>query len=203
MPTICDTYERKLTLPFPRRSVDARHKGEAIKAHLLQEAGEAIAEGVIVMKKFLIAGIAALALVPSVASAQPYNGQQQHRQDARDYRPDPRDVRQNDRDVRRPAVDPRHDSRQEARWDYGREARDYNRANPWRAAPFKYQKFKAGSSIRPAYFARNYVINDYQRFRWSAPRVNERWVRHYDDALLVNVRSGRVVKVVYNAFRYR
>lgn len=154
------------------------------------------------MKKFLIAGIAALTLIPSVVAAQPSQGP---RHDGRDYRQDQRDHR-DQRDVRRPNVEPqRHvqPPRHEARWDYGREVRDYNRGNPWRAAPFKYQRFKAGSSIRPAYFARPYVIHNFQRFRWDAPKVNQRWVRHYDDALLVNVRSGRVVKVVRNAFRYR
>lgn len=155
------------------------------------------------MKKFLIAGIAALTLVPTVVVAQPYQAQQRH--DGRDYRHDQRDQRDQG-DVRRPTVEPKRDiqpPRHEARWEYGREVRDYNRANPWRSAPFKYQRFKSGSSIRPAYFARPYVIHDFQRFRWAAPKVNERWVRHYDDALLVNVRSGRVVKVVQNAFRYR
>jgi Ni/Co efflux regulator RcnB len=156
------------------------------------------------MKKFLIAGIAAITLIPATVVAQPYQGQQQQRHDARDQRHDTRDQRHDNRTTRAPvqetkryAPPPQH----EARWDYSREVRDYKRDNPWRAAPFKYQRFKAGSSIRPAYFAHQYVIRDSARFRWDAPRVNQRWVRHYDDALLVNVRSGRVVKVVRNAFR--
>lgn len=138
------------------------------------------------MKKFLIAGLAALTLIPSTAMAQPYHAQS--RQDVREER---RDVREAKRDLK------------EARWDYQREVREYNRERPWRAAPFKYQHFKAGAIVRPVYYGRNYVVNDWRRFRWDAPRANQQWVRHYNDALLVNTRTGRVVKVIPNAFRYR
>jgi Predicted integral membrane protein len=138
------------------------------------------------MKKFLIVGLAALSLIPSTAMAQPYHAQS--RQDVREER---RDVREAKRDLN------------EARWDYQREVREYNRERPWRAAPFKYQRFKAGAIVRPVYYGRNYVVNDWRRFRWDAPRANQQWVRHYNDALLVNTRTGRVVKVIPNAFRYR
>ncbi len=143
------------------------------------------------MNKFFLAGLTALALVPASAMAQP-----QHRSDRNDVREERRDVREAQRDVR----DARRDVR-EQRWEYRNEVRDYNRARPWRAAPFKYQRFQVGASIRPNYYGRNYVISDYRRFRWDAPRANQQWVRHYDDALLVNTRTGRVVKVINNAFR--
>ena len=130
------------------------------------------------MKKLILASLAALAIIPSAAMAQPRapSGAQagMHR--------DHRDVRDN-------------------RQDHQRVVRDYNRANPWRAAPFRYTRFKAGARIQPSYYGSRYVVNDYQRFHWGRPGANERWVRHYDDALLVNTRSGRVVKVIYNAFR--
>lgn len=144
------------------------------------------------MKKLILASLAALALIPSAAmaqsSGQPRHDQRQVQRDVRDVRDARRDVRQDQRDLRN------------ARWDYASEVRSYNRAHPWRAN-FRYERFRPGAQIRPAYYSRNYVITDYARFRWARPGVNQQWVRHYNDALLVNVRTGRVVKVHYNAFR--
>jgi Ni/Co efflux regulator RcnB len=154
-------------------------------------------------KKLILASLAALVLVPSTAMAQPAP---QQRHDVRDAQRDVRDARRDVQDARRDVHDSRrdvHDSRRDvrdARWDYNREVRDYNRARPWKAN-FRYQRFATGARIQPAYYGRNYVIADYGRFHWARPGVNQSWVRHYNDALLVNTRTGRVVKVVYNAFR--
>jgi len=142
------------------------------------------------MKKLILASLAALALVPTTAMAQPGSAQ---RHDVRETRHDVRDARHNVRDAR-------HDLR-DAKQDHRQVVRDYNRAHPWKAAPFRYKRFTAGARIQPAYYARSYAIADYGRFHWSRPGANQRWVRHYDDALLVNTRTGRVVKVIYNAFR--
>jgi len=144
------------------------------------------------MKKLILASLAALALVPSTAMAQSAADLRHGRHEVRDER---RDVREARRDLR----DEKRDLR-DARWDYNREVRDYNRANPWKAN-FRYQRFAPGARIQPAYYGSRYTIGDYGRFHWARPGVNQRWVRHYDDALLVNVRTGRVVRVVNNAFR--
>lgn len=130
------------------------------------------------MKKLILASLAALVLVPSTAMAQ----------SAAELRHDRREIQEQKRDVR------------DARQEYRSDARDYARAHPWKSS-FKYQRFTAGARIQPAYYGRSYVISDYGRFRWAKPGVNQRWVRHYDDALLINTRTGRVVKVVNNAFR--
>jgi len=129
------------------------------------------------MKKLLIAGLAALTLIPSTAMAAPpaHSAQRGHQPD-------------------------RAHQQQNARWDYAREMRNYNRAHPWRAS-FRYQRFAPGARIQPQYYSRAYVISDYGRFRWARPGANQMWVRHYNDALLVNTRTGRVVRVNYNAFR--
>jgi Ni/Co efflux regulator RcnB len=144
------------------------------------------------MKKLIFASLAALALIPSTAMAQ----------SASDVRRERQDVREEQRDVRDARRDLRQEQRElrDARWDYNREVRDYNRAHPWKA-DFRYKRYTAGARIQPAYYSHRYVIVDYGRFRWARPGVNERWVRHYDDALLVNIRTGRVVKVIYHAFR--
>jgi len=131
------------------------------------------------MKKLLIAGLAALTLIPATAMAQPAH-------DAR--RPQPN------------AHEQRHDNRQPARWDRSREVREYNRAHPWRAN-FRYTRFAAGQRIQPQYYNRAYFVGDYARLRLARPGANQTWVRHYDDALLVNTRTGRVVRVMYGAFR--
>lgn len=143
-------------------------------------------------KNLILASLAALTLLPSTAMAQ---SSQDVRHDRQDVRHEQRDVRDARRDVR----DEKRDLRN-AKWDYRNEVRDYNRAHPWNAN-FRYQRFAVGSRIQPAYFGNRYVISDYGRFRWARPGVNQRWVRHYDDALLVNTRNGRVMKVVHNAFR--
>jgi Ni/Co efflux regulator RcnB len=142
------------------------------------------------MKRLILASLAALALVPATAIAQPDGRADRHedRRELREARDDVRDARQDLREAKR---------------DYRDELRDYSRRHAWQRAPFRYQRFKAGATIRPVYYSRAYVITDYRRFNWQAPRASERWVRHYDDALLVNTRTGRVVKVIPNAFRHR
>lgn len=125
------------------------------------------------MQKLLIASLAALTLLPATAMAAP---------------------------PAHPAQRSHYDDQRHARWDHGREVRDYNRAHPWRA-PFRYHRFANGERIQPRYYSRAYVIADYGRFRWARPGAHQMWVRHYDDALLVNTRTGRVVRVMYNVFR--
>ena len=145
-------------------------------------------------KKLIFASLAALALVPSTAMAQSYGDTRRAHQDVREQQRDVRDARRDLRQEQRELRD--------AKWDYQREVRDYNRARPWKSN-FRYERFRPGARIQPAYYGRSYVVTDYSRFRWARPGANEQWVRHYDDALLVNTRNGRVVKVVNNAFRWR
>ncbi|HZV17978.1 MAG TPA: RcnB family protein [Sphingobium sp.] len=152
------------------------------------------------MKKLIVASLAALVIIPTTAMAQPAGAAHRDRHDIREAQRDVRDARRDVRDARRDVRDARHDVR-DARQDYRRDVRDYNRAHPWPAAPFRYKRFTAGTRIQPVYYGNQYVVRDYQRFHWSRPGANQRWVRHYDDALLVNTRTGRVVKVIYNAFR--
>jgi Ni/Co efflux regulator RcnB len=40
---------------------------------------------------------------------------------------------------------------------------------------------------------------DYNRYRLPRPIANQRWVRYGNDVVLVDVRSGRVVRT-YNSF---
>lgn len=102
---------------------------------------------------------------------------------------DRRDVRDERRDVRQARQEVREDWR-----DYRRSHRDVYRGGNWRA-PFRYNQWNVGVRLRPAYYNSRYYIADPYRYRLPRPGVNQRWVRHYNDVLLVNVRNGRVIQV--------
>lgn len=123
--------------------------------------------------------------------------------DARRYgdRDDIRDARRDVREERRELDRERRDYRQERREEW-REHRARHR-NLYRAprfdAPFRYQRFGSGSAISSRYWAPAYTVGGYARYRLPAPGRYQRYVRHYDDLLLVNTRTGRVVRL-YNGF---
>lgn len=103
--------------------------------------------------------------------------------------------------------DKRRDWERDQRRDWGRDDwRDYRRDNRkiysrgnWRA-PWKYERFQNGGHIGRPYYAQRYWIADPWRYRLPQPRGYARWVRHYDDVLLVDTRRGRVIDVIRNFF---
>src|SRR3546814_18440064 len=64
---------------------------------------------------------------------------------------------------------------------------------------FQYHRFVAGNRLNGRYYAPAYRLN--YDARWRIPRAGAglSYIRHYDDLLLVNVRSGAVVRV-YRGF---
>ncbi len=163
------------------------------------------------MRKLIIMGLmAATTLLPVAASAQSQAEVRQSRQDLREeqrdlnraYRQgDPRDIRREQRDVR--------DARQELREDRYDRDRAWGR-NDWRGyrnnnrglyarggwnAPFRYNNFSVGRRIGPAYYGSRYFIADPWRFHLPPARGYNRWVRHYNDVLLVDTRRGIVLDV--------
>ena len=50
------------------------------------------------------------------------------------------------------------------------------------------------------FYSQRYWINDPWYYRLPPAYGDYRWVRYYDDALLVDVYSGRVVDVIYDFF---
>ena len=150
------------------------------------------------MRKLIILGLLAATVAPSVASAQSARevrqSQRELREEQRDLRQaqrygDRRDVRDERRDVREARREVREDWR-----DYRRSHRSVYRAGNWRA-PFRYKQWNAGAQLRPAYYNSRYYISDPYRYRLPRPGMNQRWVRHYNDVMLVNVRNGRVIQV--------
>jgi Ni/Co efflux regulator RcnB len=150
------------------------------------------------MRKLIILGLLAATVAPSVASAQSYGEARRSERQLRDEKRDLQQAKRNGtrRDVQEQRRDVR-DARQEARedWrDYRRSHRDVYRRGNWRA-PFRYTAWNSGAQLRPVYYSSRYYITDPYRYRLPRPGANLRWVRHYNDVLLVNVRTGRVVQV--------
>lgn len=160
------------------------------------------------MKKLVLVTLMAAVAVPTVAAPVAANAQAYGRHDDRqDRRDDRRDDRYDRRDDRR---DDRHDRRYDRRDDryrnWGpndwRAHRNTNRGlyarGTWRA-PFRYTRFRPGMRVGPAYFGPRYVIADPWRYRLPPLRGNLRYVRHYDDVLVIDIRRGVVVRI-YNGF---
>lgn len=151
--------------------------------------------------KFLTAGLIAAMMLPAAAQAQT----REIRKDRQELREEQRDLRNAQRrgdrgdirDARRDVRDARQDLRESQR-DWRRDTRYQNYR-----APFRYQQFRVGSTLRSNYYAPAY--RPAWDSRWGVPRAgrNLTYVRHYNDLLLVNMRSGKVIRVYRNHFRWR
>ena len=151
--------------------------------------------------KFLIAAVIATTFTPMAAQAQTRE-LQRDRQEVREQQRDVRDARRTgDRqDVREERRDVR-----EARQEYKEDWREYRQKNR-RAfqgtrfnAPFRYRTFNNGVSIGASYYAPRYRVSNYQNYRLPNPGRYQTYVRHYNDVLLVNTRTGRVIRA-YRGF---
>ncbi|WP_033922584.1 RcnB family protein [Sphingomonas sp. 37zxx] len=166
------------------------------------------------MRKCILAALMAAVAMPAIAIPAAAQSQREVRESRRDLREERGELRQaqrygDGRDIQRERRDVRQ-ARQEVRED----VRDRNRAygrNDWRAyrnthrnlyaggnwrAPFRYNQFRPGVRIAPAYYGQRYLINDPWRYRLPPVRGNQRWVRHYNDVVLVDQRRGIVVDVI-------
>ena len=56
------------------------------------------------------------------------------------------------------------------------------------------------NSDQLGYYAPRYYIDDYAGYRLPRPGWNQRWVRHYNDILVIDVRSGIVIDVIPNSY---
>ncbi len=164
------------------------------------------------MRKTIIAGLLAASLVPTLAQAQ-YSPRERHelRNDRRDVREerrdlnrayrngDPRQIRNERgdlRDARREFREDRRDNWGPNDWrGYRDQNRDLYRGGNWRS-DYRYQAFRPGYRLQPGYYGTRYVIADPWRYRLARPGYNQRWVRHYNDVLLVDVTSGIIRNVI-------
>lgn len=163
------------------------------------------------MRKLILAGLMAAIALPGVAQAQSRHEVRRDRQELREKRGelrqarrqgDRRGVRNERRDVRHARRELREDRRDYRRNDW-RGYRNTNRAlysrGQWRA-PFRYRSFNPGYRIGVNYYSPRYVIADPYRYRLPRAYGHQRWVRHYDDLLLVDTRRGIVVDVIRNFY---
>jgi Ni/Co efflux regulator RcnB len=168
------------------------------------------------MNKILIAALMAATIIPASGAHAQTRELRGDRQDVREEQRelnrerrqlgrayaygDRDDIQRERRDVR----DERGDVR-EARQEYREDWRDYRHRNHglYRAArfdaPFRYRPFNVGVTISPAYWGPRYHVHHVHR--WHLPPAGPRqvYVRHYNDLLLINTRSGHVVRV-YRGF---
>lgn len=172
------------------------------------------------MRKPIILALIAATVLPSAAMAQSRDEIRRDRQDVREERREldrairrgesPRAVREERRDVReaqRDLRDSRRDWRNDRDRNWGRNDwrgwRDNNRhvyaRGNWRA-PWRYQGFRPGTHIGAPYYTQRYWISDPWRYRLPVARGHQRWVRHYDDVLLVDTRRGIVIDVIRNFY---
>ena len=63
-----------------------------------------------------------------------------------------------------------------------------------------YNPYQIGWRLWPSYYSSRYWINDPWEYRLPYAPPGTRWVRYYDDAILVDMWSGQVVDVIYNFF---
>lgn len=88
--------------------------------------------------------------------------------------------------------------------------RDYRSSNrgafrlPRYYAPYGwddgYRRFSIGVRLNSVLWGQNYWIDDPYDYRLPPAYGPYRWVRYYNDALLVDIRSGYVVDTVYDIF---
>ena len=96
--------------------------------------------------------------------------------------------------------------RQDNRWDW-RGFRNYNRdvfhlpryyaPNGWQ---FGYRRFSPGLTLNTLLFNQNYWLQDPDYYHLPTPQWPFVWVRYYNDALLIDSRSGFVGDVVNDIF---
>jgi hypothetical protein len=65
---------------------------------------------------------------------------------------------------------------------------------------YSYRRFGIGSLLDSLFFGSRYWIADPWQYRLPEVYGPYRWVRYYDDVLLVDIYSGEVVDVIYDFF---
>jgi Ni/Co efflux regulator RcnB len=159
------------------------------------------------MKKPIIALLckalaAATLITPIAAQAQTSRGEL--RRDRQEIREETRDLRQVQRNGTRAEIRDARGEVREAKQEYREDLRDrrhYNNYSNRFYAPFRYNSFNIGVRLAPQYYGSGYRISNYGSYHLPAPGYNTRYVRHYRDLLLVNVRSGNVVRVYRGFYR--
>jgi hypothetical protein len=65
---------------------------------------------------------------------------------------------------------------------------------------WNYRRYNIGWRLWPNYYSSRYWINDPYMYRLPYAPPGYRWIRYYDDAVLVDTWTGQVEDVIYNFF---
>lgn len=65
---------------------------------------------------------------------------------------------------------------------------------------WNYRRFPIGFNLWPSYYGSRFWLDDPWHFRLPRAYGPYRWVRYYEDALMVNIYTGQVVDVIHNFF---
>ena len=120
------------------------------------------------------------------------------RNDRRDQR---RDYRADRRDQRRWNRGWRNDRRYDWQRYRAQNRRHYNLGRYY--APYRnysYRRLSIGFTLGSLFFGNRYWINDPWTYRLPEVYGPYKWVRYYDDVMLVNIYTGEVVDVIYDFF---
>ena len=162
------------------------------------------------MRKFVALALAASILSPMAASAAVSRGELARdradvREESREYRQavrrgNPAQIREERgeyRDSVRELREDRHELYQDRRDDrrYGADRRH----DHWNA-PFRYTAFRPGYRADGGVYAPRFAIGNPRAYGLPMAHGANRWVRHYDDAVLINLRTGMVQRVVRGVF---
>lgn len=98
-----------------------------------------------------------------------------------------------------------NDWRRDTRYNwsgYRNQHRDLYRAGRYYSPynNFRYSRLSIGFFLNSGFYGQNYWINDPWQYRLPQMYGSYRWVRYYDDVVLVNIYSGEVVDVVHDFF---
>jgi Ni/Co efflux regulator RcnB len=63
-----------------------------------------------------------------------------------------------------------------------------------------YRRWSYGQILPFIFFSQNYWLNDWYYYDLPAPPYGYEWVRYGDDAILVDVRTGMILQVMYGVF---
>jgi Ni/Co efflux regulator RcnB len=163
------------------------------------------------MRKLILGALMAAVALPGMANAQ---SRGELRRDRQDIREEQRDLRRAYRSGDRGDIREERRDLREARREYREDLNDRNRRwgrDDWRgwrntnrnlyrggrwSAPFRYNAWRPGVRIAPSYFGQRYWIADPWRYRLPPARYGQRWIRHYNDVVLVDHRRGIVIDVI-------
>lgn len=152
--------------------------------------------------KLMTAALIAAMLVPATAVTAQTRELQRDRQEVRQEERQLQQARRHgDRDDVRDQRNDVRDARREYREDWQDHRRNHRQLYQGARfnAPFRYHSFAVGSRLESNYWGPRYRVSNVSRWQLPQANRNQVYVRHYNDLLLINARSG-VVQRVYRNF---